>query len=66
MALIAQVATLESRIPIVHFFDGFRTSHKVAKIQAIDIDVIRQMMPQEKITAHRLRALSPEGTVNLT
>ena len=63
MALIAQVATLESRIPIVHFFDGFRTSHEVAKIQAIDIDVIRQMMPQEKITAHRLRALSPEHPV---
>jgi len=63
MSLIAQVATLESRIPIVHFFDGFRTSHEVAKIQSIDIDVIRQMMSQEKISAHRQRALSPEHPV---
>lgn len=63
MALIAQAATLKSRIPIVHFFDGFRTSHEVAKIQSIDTDVIRQMINQENITAHRLRALSPERPV---
>jgi len=63
MALIAQCATLESRIPIVHFFDGFRTSHEVAKIQAIDKKIVRQMINQEKVTAHRLRALSPERPV---
>jgi len=63
MSLIAQVATLESRIPIVHFFDGFRTSHEVAKIQSIELDVIRQIMSQEKISAHRQRALSPEHPV---
>ncbi|MBE9563867.1 MAG: pyruvate:ferredoxin (flavodoxin) oxidoreductase, partial [Proteobacteria bacterium] len=63
MALIAQAATLESRIPIVHFFDGFRTSHEVAKIQAIDKKIVRQMINQENISAHRLRALSPERPV---
>ncbi|NOR43900.1 MAG: pyruvate:ferredoxin (flavodoxin) oxidoreductase, partial [Gammaproteobacteria bacterium] len=63
MALIAQAATLESRIPIVHFFDGFRTSHEVAKIQAIDTEIVRQMIKQENVTAHRLRALSPERPV---
>jgi pyruvate-ferredoxin/flavodoxin oxidoreductase len=60
MALIAQAATLETRIPIVHFFDGFRTSHEVAKIQSIDTGIIRQMINQESVTAHRQRALSPE------
>ncbi|HEB82290.1 MAG TPA: pyruvate:ferredoxin (flavodoxin) oxidoreductase, partial [Gammaproteobacteria bacterium] len=63
MALIAQAATLESRIPIVHFFDGFRTSHEVAKIQAIDTETVRQMIDQEKVTAHRRRGLSPEHPV---
>jgi len=63
MALITQAATLKSRIPIVHFFDGFRTSHEVAKICAIDEDLIRQMIDQEAITAHRQRALSPEHPV---
>ena len=63
MALIAQAATLESRIPIVHFFDGFRTSHEVAKIQSIDTEVISKLIRQESITAHRQRALSPEHPV---
>ena len=63
MALITQASTLESRIPIVHFFDGFRTSHEVAKIQAIDNELIKQMISQEKIAAHRQRALSPEHPV---
>ena len=60
MALIAQAATLQSRIPIVHFFDGFRTSHEVAKVMSIDADVIRQMIDPQDIAAHRQRALSPE------
>ena len=63
MALISQAATLESRIPIVHFFDGFRTSHEVAKIYSIDKDVCKQMISHENIMAHRLRALSPERPV---
>ena len=63
MALIAQAATLESRIPIVHFFDGFRTSHEVAKIQAIDTDTIRKMINNKLVIAHRARALSPEHPV---
>jgi len=63
LALIAQAATLESRIPIVHFFDGFRTSHEVAKIHSIDTDIIKQMISHEKIMAHRQRALSPEHPV---
>ena len=63
MALITQAATLESRLPVVHFFDGFRTSHEVAKIQSIDADIIRQMISQKSVAAHRSRALSPERPV---
>jgi len=63
MALITQAATLESRIPIVHFFDGFRTSHEVAKIQSIGPEVIRQLINQAHVTAHRRRALSPDHPV---
>ena len=63
MALIAQAATLESRIPIVHFFDGFRTSHEVAKVTSIDADVMKQLIDQKFITEHRQRALSPEHPV---
>ncbi|TPE51834.1 pyruvate:ferredoxin (flavodoxin) oxidoreductase [Maribrevibacterium harenarium] len=59
MALIAQAATLESRIPILHFFDGFRTSHEVAKLAEPSVDVIRQMIDEEKVNAHRLRGMSP-------
>lgn len=60
MALIAQAATLETRIPIVHFFDGFRTSHEVAKISLIDKSIMQKMINQDTITQHRQRALSPE------
>jgi pyruvate-ferredoxin/flavodoxin oxidoreductase len=63
MALITQAATLQSRIPIVHFFDGFRTSHEVAKILAIEPEVVRQLIKQEHVTAHRQRALSPDHPV---
>ena len=63
MALIAQVATLESRIPVMHFFDGFRTSHEVAKVIPIEPDVMQQMLKREFITAHRQRALSPAHPV---
>lgn len=62
-ALIAQAATLESRIPLMHFFDGFRTSHEVAKIVTISDDVITQMISTEAIKAHRQRALTPDNPV---
>ncbi len=60
-ALIAQAATLESRIPFVHFFDGFRTSHEVAKIEPLADDHLRAMIDDEWIAAHRRRALSPDS-----
>ena len=63
LALIAQAATLQSRIPILHFFDGFRTSHEVAKISAIDTETVEAMIQPEWISAHRARALSPEHPV---
>jgi pyruvate-ferredoxin/flavodoxin oxidoreductase len=63
MALISQVATLKSRIPFVHFFDGFRTSHEVQKIEPLSDEVIRSMMKDDLVVAHRQRALTPEKPV---
>ena len=60
-ALIAQAATLESRVPFLHFFDGFRTSHEVLKIEQLSKDDIREMIPDELVIAHRNRALSPDN-----
>ena len=62
-ALIAQAATLAGRIPVIHFFDGFRTSHEVAKIVAVEPDTVRAMLDAGHIAAHRARALSPEHPV---
>jgi pyruvate-ferredoxin/flavodoxin oxidoreductase len=62
-ALIAQAATLAGRIPVIHFFDGFRTSHEVAKIVAVEADTVRAMLDAGQIAAHRARALSPEHPV---
>jgi pyruvate-ferredoxin/flavodoxin oxidoreductase len=59
-ALIAQAATLESRVPFLHFFDGFRTSHEVMKIEQLSDDDIRAMISDELVMAHRRRALNPE------
>ncbi len=59
-ALIAQSATLESRVPFLHFFDGFRTSHEVTKIEAVTPDEIRNMIDDDLVRAHRARALSPD------
>jgi pyruvate-ferredoxin/flavodoxin oxidoreductase len=60
-ALIAQAAALEGRVPILHFFDGFRTSHEVMKIEQLtDLD-IRAMIDDELVYAHRLRAITPEN-----
>ncbi|PJB03600.1 MAG: pyruvate:ferredoxin (flavodoxin) oxidoreductase, partial [Hydrogenophilales bacterium CG_4_9_14_3_um_filter_59_35] len=60
MALIAQAATLEARLPILHFFDGFRTSHEVAKVEQVPLEVVREMIADELVFAHRARALSPD------
>ncbi len=60
MALIAQAATLESRLPFMHFFDGFRTSHEVAKVEQLSAADIRAMIDENLVFAHRSRALSPD------
>jgi len=62
-ALITQAATLESRIPFLHFFDGFRTSHEIAKIEQLSDEDLRAMIDDGKIAEHRARALSPEHPV---
>ena len=59
-ALIAQIASLNSRIPFVHFFDGFRTSHEINKITPISDDSIKNLLPDDAIAAHRARALTPD------
>ncbi len=63
LALIAQASTLNSRIPFLHFFDGFRTSHETVKVELIEEAVIRAMIDQEAVLAHRARALSPDHPV---
>jgi pyruvate-ferredoxin/flavodoxin oxidoreductase len=63
MALVAQIATLESRIPFVHFFDGFRTSHEVGKIEPISDETIRAMVDDKYIIEARQRALSPDRPI---
>ncbi len=60
LALIAQAATLATRVPFVHFFDGFRTSHEINTIDTLSNDDLRDLVPEESIWAHRGRALSPE------
>ncbi len=60
MALIAQAATLEARVPFIHFFDGFRTSHEVSKVEMLSDDDIRAMIDDELVQAHRARGLSPD------
>ena len=60
MALIAQAVTLQSRIPFIHFFDGFRTSHEINKITLLEDDQIRAMIDDDLVFAHRQRALNPD------
>ncbi|UCH63145.1 MAG: pyruvate:ferredoxin (flavodoxin) oxidoreductase [Fidelibacterota bacterium] len=62
-ALIAQAASLESRVPFVHFFDGFRSSHEVMKIEQIPDEVMLAMIDEEWIHAHRARALNPDNPI---
>src|SRR5690348_12234208 len=63
LALIAHAAALEARLPFLHFFDGFRTSHELAKIAALDEGDIRAMIDDRLVAAHRARALSPDHPV---
>jgi pyruvate-ferredoxin/flavodoxin oxidoreductase len=62
-ALIAQAASLESRIPFVHFFDGFRTSHEVAKVEELTREDLRAMMDDDLVRRHRARAMTPDRPV---
>ena len=61
MALIAYASTLKARVPFIHFFDGFRTSHEVTKIEKLALDDIRAMIDDNLVLAHRARALSPDN-----
>jgi len=59
-AVIAQAATLESRVPFLHFFDGFRTTHEIAKIEQLDEETLRAMIDDKYVYEHRQRALTPD------
>ncbi len=63
LAAIAQAASLRARIPVLHFFDGFRTSHEIQSIQPLDDETLRALIPDDAIRAHRARALDPEHPV---
>lgn len=63
IALIAQASTLESRIPFLHFFDGFRTSHEVQKVEQLPYEIMKEMISDELVQQHRMRALNPERPV---
>ena len=62
-ALISQAVTLASRVPFIHFFDGFRTSHEVAKVEALDMDDMRALISDDLVRTHRNRALTPDRPV---
>jgi len=59
--LIAQAASLESRVPFLHFFDGFRTSHEVSKVELLTPEEMRPLIDDDLVRAHRKRALSPDN-----
>ncbi len=63
LALVAHLATLKTSIPFLHFFDGFRTSHEISKIQVIDYEEIETLLDKEKISDFKARALSPDNPV---
>jgi pyruvate-ferredoxin/flavodoxin oxidoreductase len=62
-AAVAHAATLETRMPFLHFFDGFRTSHEIATIESLDDDHLRALIDEARIADHRRRALSPDHPV---
>lgn len=59
MALVAHLATLKASVPFVHFFEGFRLSHEVSKINLIDMDEARPLIDRAKLARHRARAMNP-------
>ena len=63
LALVAHTASLESRVPFIHFFDGFRTSHEIQKISTLDDAVIRDLIDDDWVYAHRSRGLTPDRPV---
>ena len=63
MAMVAHAATLDSRIPFVHFFDGFRSSHEILKVESVKDETILKMLNVEGVLAHRSRGLSPDHPV---
>ncbi|MDH3403678.1 MAG: pyruvate:ferredoxin (flavodoxin) oxidoreductase, partial [Acidobacteriota bacterium] len=63
LALVAQAATLRSRVPFLHFFDGFRTSHELGEMAELSDDDLRALLPDDLVAAHRRRALSPDRPV---
>src|SRR5450756_420477 len=60
LALVAHATTLATRVPFVHFFDGFRTSHELNTVELLSDDDLRALVPEERVRAHRGRSLSPE------
>ncbi len=60
LGLISHAASLESRIPFLHFFDGFRTSHEVSKVEAVTAEDVRALIDEDTVLAHRARGLSPD------
>lgn len=63
LAIISHSATLASRIPFLHFFDGFRTSHEIMKVHPVSPEIMRQMINEEHVLAHRNRGLTPDKPV---
>lgn len=63
MAAIAQMASLQSRVPFLHFFDGFRTSHELSRVELLSDDELHALIPLDAIDAHRRRALTPDAPV---
>jgi pyruvate-ferredoxin/flavodoxin oxidoreductase len=63
LALIAQAATMKARVPFVHFFDGFRTSHEINKIELLPDEVLKEMIDNDLVRAHRARGLTPDKPV---
>ena len=63
LALVSHAATLEARVPFMHFFDGFRTSHEIQKIEELSMDDIKAVVDEKLIDAHKARALSPDHPV---
>jgi pyruvate-ferredoxin/flavodoxin oxidoreductase len=59
MALIAHAATLRARVPFLHFFDGFRTSHEESRLERLDDEILKQMVPMELVLENRARGMSP-------